>query len=98
MTKYLFLLLFIGFLPTFACAQSTNEFEEELRLLEKQDEAALKRVEDLSKQESTDGVDVVTDTVSVGRAAPLRYESKPDKTETIQEVIPEKKARRIRSR
>lgn len=103
MTKYLCLFLFICF-STFAHAQTTNEFEVELQRLEHLDEAALQRVEAINAIESSDGVDITTDSVSVGNAATVRNELNPvptpeKKTAPIpEEVIPEKKARRIRSR
>lgn len=73
----------------FAYGQETNNFEAELRLLEKQDETLLKQVETISKEQDNE----ITDSVTVGNAAPLREKSIPDQIPS-----PKVKERRVRSR
>ena len=76
-------------------AQTVNQFEKELRMLEGKDEENLARVEALKSNES----DSISDEVSTGNAAVLRPEIQVDaKIKNEEPVSTIKKTRRIRSR
>lgn len=99
MFKHLFI-LFVALTCVFSLkAQELDSFEKELQALEKGDDNAIKRVEAL---DSSARDEFISDSVSVGNAAPLRPEVKVDEEAMSvlinQESPPAKKSRRIRSR
>ena len=76
-------------------AQTANQFEKELQMLEGKEEESLVRVEALN---STDN-DSLTDEVSTGNAAVSRPEIQENPKMIVEEPIStHKKTRRIRSR
>ena len=83
MTKHLFSLLFITFISLAAKAEtSSNDFESELRFLEKkeivQEEKAEALVEKMSAQNnSTRENDLITDSVSTKDAATTKLKTPP---------------------
>lgn len=98
MTKYLFVFLGTFFIQTAAFALTSNDFEAELQLLEKNEllleETQMKAVQELSTNETP-----IEDSVTLGLASTKSAVPKEKPAPITQEsLIAPQKTRRIRSR